>query len=174
MRPILLNRKSVTWSAYLDMPIGFAPATSAQAASEVVFGEPGLCHVGPFQPGETQAWLVVLGVMNSGIMPIRDENFSVPLAFAFPGREVRIAQIRPAQSALPNATIPVPTAPADVGGSGRAGRGTRVRLHGVQLNRNDELTLTVILTGSPALDSPRIVQEGALTGGTIAAQPDAH
>ena len=28
----------------------------------------------------------------------------------------------------------------------------------------------VILTGSLALDSPRIVQEGSLTGGTIAAQ----
>jgi hypothetical protein len=48
----------------------------------------------------------------------------------------------------------------------------RVRLRGLRLNRNDELRLMVILTGSPALDSPRIVQEGSLTRGTIAAQPD--
>lgn len=42
------------------------------------------------------------------------------------------------------------------------------RLHRLWLNRNDQLTLTVILTGSPALDSPRIVQDGSLTSGTIA------
>jgi hypothetical protein len=65
MRPILLNCKSMTWSVYLDMPVGFAPAANAQAVNEVVFGEPGLCHVGPFQSGEAQAWLVVLGVRSA-------------------------------------------------------------------------------------------------------------
>jgi hypothetical protein len=160
MRPILLNRKSVTWSVYLDIPIGFAPATNAQAATEVVFGEPGLCHTGPFQPGEAQAWLVVLGVTNSGIMPVSDENFSVPLAFTFPGRDVRRAQVSPAPLALAIVTSPAPTA--------------RVRLRRLRLNRNDELTLTVVLTGSSGLDSSRIVQEGSLTGGTIAVQPDGY
>ena len=172
MRPILLNRKSVTWSAYVDMPIGFGPATNAQATSEVVFGEPGLCHAGPFQPGEEQAWFVVLSVTNSGIMPISDENFSVPLAFTFPGREVRRAQISPAPSARATATNPAPTARADLSGPGRADCQAGVRLRGLRLNRNDELTLMVTLTGSPGLDSPRIVQEGSLRGGTIAAQPD--
>lgn len=156
MRPILFNRKSMTWSVHLDMPIGFTPATSPRAAGEVVFGDPGLCHTGPFQPSEAQAWLVVLGVTNSGTTPIRDERFSVPLTFAFPGRQVRRVQISRAQSARAAVTGALPT---------------RVRLHGLRLDRNDELTVTVILAGSPGPDSPRIVQEGPLAGGTIALQP---
>lgn len=171
MRPIMLTPKRMTWATYLDMPVALAPAASAQVVYEIVFEVPGLRHVGPFQPGEAQGWLVVLGVRSSGFMPVRDKDFRVPLGFGFPGRDVRSAQVCPRPSARTRASRPMSAAHADFSGPEQAGYLGRIHLHGLQLNHNDELTVLVVLTGSPARDSPRIIQEGSLIGGAIAARP---
>jgi len=171
---VLLTRKRITWSACLDMPVGFTPCqppgTSTGSAGTIEFADHGLLDAGPHPPGTWQAWLVILAITNPGLAPVRSEDFNAPLTFTFPGRQVHTAQVRPGPQTPARAGHPVPAAHTARSGPGQPGHQAAIQLRGgFRLNRNEELTLLAVLSGTPSPDSPRIQQEGSLTGGTIIA-----
>ena len=67
---VLLTRKRVTWSACLDMPVGFTPGQSSRTGTRLAgtmeLAEHGLRDSGPHPPGTRQAWLVILAITNPG------------------------------------------------------------------------------------------------------------
>jgi hypothetical protein len=182
---VLLSRKRITWETCLDIPVGLAAGqpggTGTAMSCTIVFGEPRLRYAGPYTDGAGQGWLVVLAVTNTGLVPVRDKDFRTPLTFAFPGRQVHSTQIRPGPAARTRGgrrasrTPLMPAARADAGdrpGRGGSSRPARIQLRGrFRLNPNDNFTLTVILTGTPADASARIRHEASLTGGKIISGP---
>ena len=160
----LLRRKRLAWRTDLDMPVGLVPeqqdGTDDEMTTKIIFTSPG----GSCPAGADDAWLVLLTIANTGLAPIRDEDFSAPLAFAFPGRHVCGVQLCPSSRAgrIVGRVEMSPAAHADLNRSP-----ARIQLSGqFLLNRNDQFTLMVILTGSPA--SP-VQQHGSLPGGRITA-----
>ena len=171
---VCLTRKHLTWGVYLDMPVALisqqAPGTGTRTLRITLTGEPG--NSAGRDPagerdraGEDEAWLVILRITNSGFAPIRGEHFSTPLAFEFPGREVRGIQISPGQAIRTRAglpasrTRPVPAVHTPAG---------RVQLSGdFLLRRGDSCSLMAVLQGRPAAPSRRIKRDGCLAGGTI-------
>ena len=147
-----------------------APGTGTRTLRITLTGEPG--NSAGRDPagerdraGEDEAWLVILRITNSGFAPIRGEHFSTPLAFEFPGREVRGIQISPGQAIRTRAglpasrTRPVPAVHTPAG---------RVQLSGdFLLRRGDSCSLMAVLQERPAAPSRRIKQDGCLAGGTI-------
>ena len=108
---VLLSRKRITWDAWLDMPVGLserdAPALDMGRTRELILGEPGLRHhPDPWTTDVQQGWLVVLGITNSRPATVRSGDFSAPLTFAFPGREVHATQILPEPTAASRAGHP--------------------------------------------------------------------
>jgi hypothetical protein len=91
---VLLTRKRITCETYLDMPVGLTlrqePGTGTPVISELHFGDP--C---PGPAGPQDGWLVALGITNPGCAPVRGSDFSAPLTFTFPGREVHATRISP-------------------------------------------------------------------------------
>lgn len=168
---VLLTRKRITWSARLDMPVGFTPGLSAAGtgpAGTIEFADHGRGDAGPEPPGTGQAWLVILAITNPGLTPVRSEDFRTPLTFTFPGRQVHTAQVRPGPRT--RAWCPAPAARAALSGPGQPGDQAAIQLQGgFRLSRNEELTLLAVLSGTPAPASPRIRQEGSLSGGKITA-----
>lgn len=168
---VLLTRKRITWSARLDVPVGFTPGpavTGSGPAGTIEFADDGLWDAGPHPPGTGQAWLVILAITNPGLTPVRSADFRTPLTFTFPGRQVHTAQVRP--SPRRRARCPVPAACAAPSGPGQPSDQAAIQLQGgFRLSRNEELTLLAVLSGTPAPASPRIRQQGSLTGGKIIA-----
>lgn len=168
---VLLTRKRITWSARLDMPVGFTPGPSAAGAGPagtIEFADDGLRDAGWHPPGTGQAWLVILAITNPGLTPVGSEDFRTPLTFTFPGRQVHTAQVR-ANPRTSNGCL-APAAGAAPTGPGQPGDRAAIQLRGgFRLSRNEELTLLAVLSGTPAPASPRIRQEGSLTGGKIVA-----
>jgi len=159
-----LTRRHLTWGTYLDMPValtsGQEPGTRTPIIRTTLTREPD-SSAGPDTAGEDHTWLVVLGITNSGLAPIRGEHFSTPLTFEFPGRKVRGIQISPGRATRTRAdpVRPVPAAHAS---------GGRVQLSGdFLLRRGDSCSLMMVLQGRPAGASRRIKQDGSLAGGTI-------
>jgi hypothetical protein len=167
---VLLSRKRITWDAWLDMPVGLsrrdAPALDMGRTRELILGEPGLRHhPDPWTTDVQQGWLVVLGITNSGAATVRSGDFSAPLTFAFPGREVHATQIlhEPA-GRLQGRAFRVPTVRIPTQGS------PCVQLTDDFLLRpGDSYSLLLILTGAPAGRSFRVRHEGALASGKIIA-----
>jgi hypothetical protein len=168
---VLLTRKRITWSARLDVPVGFTPGPSAAGtgpAGTIEFGDDDPWDADPHPPGTGQAWLVILAITNPGLIPVRSEDFRTPLTFTFPGRQVHTAQVR-ASPRTSNRCL-VPAAGAAPTGPGQPSDQAAIQLQGrFRLSRNEELTLLAVLSGTPAPASPRIRQEGSLTGGKIVA-----
>lgn len=54
-----------------------------------------------------EAWLVLITITNTGLVPISDEDYSAPLAFAFPGRKVIDARAQPGSPIGTVAVMPV-------------------------------------------------------------------
>jgi ABC-type phosphate transport system substrate-binding protein len=92
---LFANRKRIAWRVYLDAPINLTPAKVKEMTTRLTFRvyveQPGR---GPEASTEVEVpWLAVLRVRNSGFVPIRGTDFNTPLTFAFPGREVRGAEV---------------------------------------------------------------------------------
>jgi len=178
---VLVGRKRITWDAWLDMPVGLSrqevPAPDARRIRELVMGEPGLRYPDPWPAGSQQGWLVILGITNPGPAAVRSGDFSAPLTFAFPGREVHATRILPEPAGrppgraprMPAVRVPARSSPD----AGQAGiRATGVQLTGDFLLRpGDSYSLLLILTGTPSGRSRRIRREGALAGGKIIPPP---
>ena len=173
---MFLARKRIAWETYLDIPIGLEPwhePGTGTAISRIVLGKPRSRSLGPVGTGPWEGWLVILGISNPGRAHVRGADFSIPLTFTFPGREIHATQISPAPTApsaspaphLPAARVSIP--------NGRVGRhGARLEFGGDFLLRpGDSCSVTLILSGHPAPSSRRIQHQGALTSGKIITTP---
>jgi len=165
---VLLTRKRIAWETYLDMPVGLTfqqePGTGTPLIIELHIQEP--C------PGPQDGWLVALGITNPGCAPVRGSDFSAPLTFTFPGREIRAAQIspEPAGTAASRARH-LPSARVSAAG----GHAACLEIGGDFLLRpGGSYSVTVILSGTPAASSSHIQQEGSLTSGKIITRPGAE
>ena len=171
-----LRRKRVTWSACLDMPVavtsGQPARAGAGAARALLFGEHGPAGTGPCPPGTERAWLVVLGIGNHGLTPVRGTDFQVPLMFTFPGRRVQATQLSLQDAGRAASLAPRMAAAALPGGPGAALAGSHASC--VQLGRDFLLrpggrcSVMLLLTGDESLG---ITQGGSITGGTITRVP---
>ena len=164
-----LSRKRLTCTGHMDMPIGLRSGQGAGASTasrvEILIpatGRNASC-AGDRLTGEQDASLVVLVIANSGLTPIRAADFAAPLAFAFPGREIRGAQIHGSppgciRGGRPGGRLPqLPSVRADP---------DRIELGGeFQLNRNEDLVLMVVLISKSPGVRTQIRQEGALARG---------
>jgi hypothetical protein len=178
---VVLSRKRITWDALIDIPVGLsrqdARGPDAGGIRELILGEPGLRYHGPWA-GTRQGWLVIVGITNPGPAAVRSGDFSAPLSFAFPGRQVHATRLvpeppgdRPPRQAPQPPSVIVP--PQDRADDSHAGvPGACVQLTGNFLLRpGDSYSLLLILTGTPAGRSPRIHHEGALAVGKIIPPP---
>lgn len=171
----ILARKRLAWHAWLDMPVGLTQPQPADAepAGHILLGETSLCYHGPYPPDAQGGWLVMLAVTNTGWTSVRGSDFAAPLTFAFPGRRILSAQISadPAVRAAARPTRP-PELCVSTESSRQLGPGhrspARIQVTGDFLLRpGHSHTITVVLSGMPAPDSPRIQQDGSLAGGKI-------
>ena len=169
---MLLTRKRIAWDAYLDMRVGLTlrqePGTGTPAIIELHFGEP--C------PGPQDGWLVALGITNPGCAPVRGSDFSAPLTFTFPGREIHATLISPgpAGTAASRARQP-PAARVSAAGGPAGSHAACLEIGGDFLLRpGDSYSVTVILSGTPAASSGHIRQEGSLASGKIITRPGAE
>jgi hypothetical protein len=174
---VFLARKRIAWDACLDMPVGLAsrqaPGIGMPMTMEIILGERTLGYPGPFTAGIQQGWLVVLTIANPGFAPVRGADFSAPLTFTFPGRQIHATQISAAPAAR-NAGRPLqpPAVHASAGTSREPGppgsRAARLQVTGDFLLRpGDGCTVMVILSGTLPGDARRIQQEGSLASGKI-------
>jgi hypothetical protein len=153
------SRKRVSWDALVDMAVGLsrhdAAAPGAGWTGELILGKPGLGYDGPWTAGIGQGWLVVVGVTNPGPSAVRGGDFSTPLTFAFPGRQVHASRILREPDGRARGGAPsVSIAPRSRPGAGHASvSATGVQLSGDFLLRpGDSYCLLVMLTGTPAAD----------------------
>jgi hypothetical protein len=146
--PAPAGLKRITWQADLDTPVWLVqePAPGQLAyTTKIIFTDP----AGPPPDGSEQARLVLLTVTNTGLAPIRDQDFTTPLTFTFPGRQVRGTQIHHRTAAGTPITRPgLRAQPARSDQTGPRDSPGSIRLHGqFNLKHNDTLTLAMILTG---------------------------
>ena len=90
----LLHCKRLDFQVWLDMPGGADPAQGNPGRTRARHGlhpRPGSGRPEPRADGTQPGWLVLLGIRNHGLAPVRSADFSVPLAFTFPGRQVLAA-----------------------------------------------------------------------------------
>jgi len=171
----LLTRRRIAWDACLDMPIGLTmrqePGTGTAAITGIAFGEPGLRSPGASAPGVREGWLVVLGITNPGLVAVHSRDFTAPLAFAFPGREIHATQIRPGPAASTAKRAPrMPSVKVSAGAGSAGDHAARMELSGdFQLRPGGGYSVMLVLTGTPADSSRPIQQGGSLTGGKIVA-----
>jgi hypothetical protein len=170
-----LTRKRLAWQVLLDMPVGLTPPQLAETGLTcgIVLGKPGLRYHGPYTADLRPGRLVLLGIRNPGLIPVRSTDFITPLTFTFPGQQILSAQISPgpaARSALPPA-IRLPAANTLEPGPGDLDS-ARIQLTGDFLLRpKDGYAVTLLLSGTPAAHSRPIQQEGALADGKIITDP---
>lgn len=167
-------RKRLAWHAWLDMPVGLKPSqTTGGPTGHILLGEISLCYDGPYAPDVRGGWLVMLAVTNTGWTPVRGSDFAAPLTFAFPGRQILSAQISPdpaVRAATQRANPPTICLSTENSRQLRAGNRNQARIQvagDFLLRPGHSYAITVILSGTPAPDSPRILQDGSLTGGKI-------
>jgi hypothetical protein len=165
----LLTRKRLAWRTDLDMPIGLTPGQPHDTATttRIIFADPDA----PRPAGPEDAWLVLLTIINTGLTPIRAEDFTAPLAFTFPGRQVRGAQINARPVARTRPGRPASRAPArpDVHAGPGADAGHMQLTGQYRLKPSDNVTMMFILTGTPA--GTPVQQHGSLPGGRITTKP---
>lgn len=174
---VALTRKRITCHTWLDMPIGLTlPQPRGTGTTyEIHLGHAVHGPAGPNPAGAAQGWLVMLAITNPGCAAVRGSDFSAPLAFTFPGREIQATQIRLKPAARSHRRAPVvPALHVPPGSCPERGdvssQPARMQLSGDLLLRPGDLyTALVLLSGTPTDDSRRIQQEGSLTSGKITA-----
>ena len=123
---MFLTRKRIAWETYLDTPIGLAqwdePGTGTATISRILLGKPRPRSRGPASAGPSEGWLVILGISNPGRAHVRGADFSMPLTFTFPGREIRATQISPAPTVPAASAAPQLPAARVSAANGPAGR----------------------------------------------------
>lgn len=171
---MLPARKRLKWRAWLDLPVGLSPQETASGPALDI--HLGLRNPGPYPNGAQPSWLVLIGISNPGWTPVRSTDFTAPLAFAFPGRQVIATRISVGPAArkapLPPGT-PAIHLPGQAPGPCPGDPGhARVQLAGdFAIRPQTAYTLTILLSGTPAAGSLPILQDGALAGGNITARP---
>jgi hypothetical protein len=168
------SRRRLTWHALLDLPVRLTPPrdTADGPARSLLLG-----HREPGDDGTEPGWLVMLDVSNTGWWPVHSTDFTTPLSFAFPGRQVLAVWLSPKPAARRTARpAPEPAIRLPGGTSGQrlsAGGPDRVQLAGRFLLRPaDGYGITVILTGTPAAGFHHPIQlGGAFPGGRVTASP---
>jgi len=172
---VLLTRKRIACETYLDMRVGLTlrqePGTGTPVIGELRFGEPG-----PGPAGAQEGWLVALGITNSGCGPVRGSDFSTPLTFTFPGREIHATIVSPGPAGTAASRARQPPAARVSAADGQAGsHAACLEISGDFLLRpGDTYAVTVILSGTPAASSGHVRQEGSLTSGKIITRPGAE
>ncbi len=118
----------------------------------------------------------MLGITNPGIAHVRSRDFSAPLTFVFPGREIHATQISPESAAPAASTAPqLPAARVSPANEPTGNHAARLELGGDFLLRpGGSYSVTVILSGTPAPSFPRILHEGSLTSGKISTRSGAE
>jgi len=173
---ILLARKRLAWDTWLDMPVGLATPRPAgtETACQILLGESGLRHPGPYTGSTEQGWLVVLGITNPGRTPVRSRDFSIPLTFAFPGRQIHAIQIHPEQAdRTARQPASAPTIRISAANSAEPGRSGRMHLaDDYVLRPNHSYTVMLVLSGIPPAHARRIQQGGSLASGKIIPGPE--
>lgn len=171
---LLPARKRLTWEVALDMPVGLTPGRPPDADWTVTIAEHGDSPGPPDPDASAEGWLLLAAVTNTGLAPVRGDDFEAPLAFWFPGREVCAIQIGTKPARLRSRRRP-PVPPAAFDDPGRYTAPGSSRAPGVTLgsdlllHRNDAFTLMAVLRGTPARSLPPVSLEGALRGGAIVA-----
>lgn len=162
---VLITRKRITWHARLDIPLSpgpvAAPGPQPQVTRWSLAGDPAGVV------GEDQAWLAVLAVTNSGFAPVRGRDFTTPLTFTFPGRQVRGIQILPEP---PAPSTPPPEVQA-LPGPGSDRSQARIAPSGDFLLRPGHGYSLMLLLGGQPEAAARIGHEGSLAGGKILTGP---
>jgi hypothetical protein len=126
----------------------------------------------PRADGTQPGWLVLLGIRNHGLAPVRSADFSVPLAFAFPGRQVLAAWLCDAPQRRRTTARPAVRVPAERGAAPGSGNPGLVLLAGDFLLRpKDACTIAVILSGTPVPGSRPVHRDGTLASGRITSRP---
>lgn len=168
MPAALLTRRHLAWDTWFDMPVGLT-LPSASAAGVIRLQGPGLAFSGPYPAGTVPGWLAVVGITNPGWSPVRGSDFTAPLAFSFPGRQVAAAQVSPEPAARTDRPPAVRLLPASCPGDSGTG-GVEV-VGDFLLRPGDGCALILILTGAPASHRPAVQHHGALTAGKITSDP---
>lgn len=169
---VFLTRKRIAWEVYLDMPVGLTPGqepgTGTPMISQLHLGEPS-----PGPAGSQEGWLVALGITNPGHTPVRGRDFSAPLTFAFPGREIQATQISPGPTGPAASTVrQLPAARVSAANLPAGNHAARLELSGDFILRpGASYSLMIILSGTPDTSSRPIEQEGSLTNGKIITMP---
>ena len=136
-------------------------------------GRPEACADGT-QPG----WLVLLGIRNHGLAPVRSADFTVPLAFTFPGRQVLAAWACSAPAADKErgpASRPTVRVPAEGGAASPPGSGNPglvLLAEDFLLRPKDACTIAVVLSGTPVAGSRPVRRDGTLARGRITSRSD--
>ena len=174
----LLHCKRLDFQVWLDMPVRLTPPRATPAGPEramVFTRDPGQGLPEPRADGTQPGWLVLLGIRNHGLAPVRSADFSVPLAFTFPGRQVLAAWLCDAPVAGKDprpASRPAVRVPAEDGATPGSGNPGRLLLAGDFLLRpKDACTIAVILSGTPVPDSRPVHRDGTLASGRITSRP---
>lgn len=166
----LLGRKRIAWCSCLDMAVRLAPPQShgpgINRVGKIISGAPRRRRTGSWPPGQQQGWLVVLSITNPGLMPVRSHDFTIPLTFEFPGRQIHATQIKPAPAA--RAALPAPQLTAVPASGPVGGNRNSIQISGDFLLRpRDSYSIMILLSGMPADRSRHIQQHGSLPRGTI-------
>ena len=163
----LVTRKHVSWHTWLDLAVGLTFPT-ADTPGLIHLAGPGLADDGSCALGAVPGCLVVVGIANPGWTTVHGTDFTVPLAFSFPGRQVTAAWVSPRFAArtghLPTIRLRPVANSGDTGGVQLAGD--------FVLRPGDGYTITFVLTGTPTADSPPVRHDGALIAGKITREPD--
>lgn len=168
----LLTRKHLAWQTWLDLPVGLT--LPARGTTGVIhLRRPGLAYDGPYQPGVTPGWLVLIGIRNCARTSVCGSDFTAPPTFSFPGRQVTAARISREPAARTARSPEIRLLTPDSPQPGAGDRGTdRVQLTGDFLLRpGDDCALAVVLTGKPAEHRPPVQHDGALRAGKITSEP---
>ena len=169
---VLLTRKRITWHAQLDMPVEL---TSPRATSGIVLGTTNDHPGGARTSGRETGWLVVLGISNRGLAAIRSDDFSVPMTFTFPGREILATQLLPMPAGSSSGLPLLPPPPAAIRSGPvfpASGSAAQLQLsYGFLLRPRDSYLIMLVLSGLPAAGARAIEHDGTLAHGRIRARP---
>jgi len=174
----LLHHRRLESQVWLDMPVGLTPSRVTPAGPEraIVFTrDPGRGRPEARAEGTQPGWLVLLGIRNHGPAPVRSADFSVPLAFTFPGRQVLAAWACTAPAAerehgpASRSAVRVPEGGA---APGRGNPGLVLLSGDFLLRPKDACTIAVILSGTPVAGSRPVRRDGTLARGRITSRSD--
>ena len=169
---VLLTRKRITWHAKLDMPVEL---TSTRTTFGIGLGTTTDHLGGTCTSGRETGWLVVLGISNRGLASVRSDDFSVPMTFTFPGREILATQLLPMPAGSTSGLPLLPPLLAAIRSGPvfpASGSAAQMQLsYGFLLRPRDGYLIMLVLSGLPAAGARAIEHDGTLTHGRIRARP---